>query len=436
MKEMIANNITIVDDKYLAFAGQDVTLLAEEYGTPAYLMDEERIRLNCRMYKNAFEKHFGITSYPLYASKACSFKALYRIMKEEKMGIDVVSSGEIYTAVQAGFDMSKAYYHSNNKTDEDIEFAVASGVGHFVIDNKEELEAIDEIASKFNTVQNVLIRISPGIDSHTYEAVSTGKVDSKFGVAIATGQADELIGQTVAKKNVKLKGLHCHIGSQVFAEDVFERAAVVMLNFFNEMQIKHNVEFDELNLGGGYGVRYVDTDPYLDVEKKVGEIAVVVKKTCGELGIKVPEIHMEPGRSIVADAGMTIYNVGTVKEIPGYLTYVSVNGGMTDNPRYALYESNYTIHIANKMDEICDKKVVVAGRCCESGDLLQRDVLVPSSVKRDDILAVCTTGAYNYSMSSNYNRVGKPPVIMLKSNGGNYIAVKRETLDDIIRNDV
>lgn len=436
MKEMIANNITIVDDKYLAFAGQDVTLLAEEYGTPAYLMDEERIRSNCRMYKNAFEKHFGITSYPLYASKACSFKALYRIMKEEKMGIDVVSSGEIYTAVQAGFDMSKAYYHSNNKTDEDIEFAVASGVGHFVIDNKEELEAIDEIASKFNTVQNVLIRISPGIDSHTYEAVSTGKVDSKFGVAIATGQADELIGQTVAKKNVKLKGLHCHIGSQVFAEDVFERAAVVMLNFFNEMQIKHNVEFDELNLGGGYGVRYVDTDPYLDVEKKVGEIAVVVKKTCGELGIKVPEIHMEPGRSIVADAGMTIYNVGTVKEIPGYLTYVSVNGGMTDNPRYALYESNYTIHIANKMDEICDKKVVVAGRCCESGDLLQRDVLVPSSVKRDDILAVCTTGAYNYSMSSNYNRVGKPPVIMLKSNGGNYIAVKRETLDDIIRNDV
>lgn len=436
MNKMIANNITIVDDKYLAFAGQDVTLLAEEYGTPAYLMDEERIRSNCRMYKSAFEKYFGITSYPLYASKACSFKALYRIMKEEKMGIDVVSSGEIYTAVQAGFDMSRAYYHSNNKTDKDIEFAIASGVGHFVIDNQEELEAIDEIASKFNIVQNVLIRISPGIDSHTYEAVSTGKVDSKFGVAIATGQADELIGQTVAKKNVKLKGLHCHIGSQVFAEDVFERAAVVMLNFFNEMQIKYNVEFDELNLGGGYGVRYVDTDPYLDVEKKVGEIAEVVKKTCGELGIKVPEIHMEPGRSIVADAGMTIYNVGTVKEIPGYLTYVSVNGGMTDNPRYALYESNYTIHIANKMDEICDKKVVVAGRCCESGDLLQRDVLVPASVKRGDVLAVCTTGAYNYSMSSNYNRVGKPPVIMLKSNGESYVAVKRETLDDIIRNDL
>jgi len=433
---MIASNITIIDNKNLGFAGQDVTALAEQYGTPAYLMDEERIRHNCRVYKNAFEKHFGRGSYPLYASKACSFQALYRIMKEEEMGIDVVSPGEIYTALRAGFPMSKAYYHSNNKTDDDIEFAIASGVGCFVIDNKEELEAIDTIASKAGTVQNVLIRISPGIDSHTYEAVSTGKVDSKFGVAIATGQADELVGQTIAKKNVKLKGLHCHIGSQVFAEDVFERAAVVMLNFFNEMQKKYDIELEELNLGGGYGVKYIDSDPDIDIEKKVGEVAAIVKATCERLGIKVPEIHMEPGRSIVADAGMTIYKVGTVKEIPGYLTYVSVNGGMTDNPRYALYKSAYTVFIANKMDERCDKNVVVAGRCCESGDLLQRDVLVPASVKRDDILAVCTTGAYNYSMSSNYNRVGKPPVIMLKNDGTSYVAVKRETLDDIVRNDI
>ena len=431
---MICNNIT-VENGILYFAGQDTTKLAAQYGTPLYLMDEDKIREKCRAYKHAFEKHFGPSAQPLYASKACCFKRIYEIMREEGMGIDVVSSGEIYTALKAGFDLSQAYFHSNNKTDEDIRFAIENGIGYFVADNEEEVKAVEAEAARKGIRQKLLLRLTPGIDPHTYEAVATGKVDSKFGTAIETGQAAEIVKFTLEQPHVELMGFHCHVGSQVFEEDIFERAAVVMLEFIAEMKEKLGFTAPMLDLGGGYGVRYVDTDPFLDIETKIADVAAAIKEACARLGIDVPEIHMEPGRSIVADAGMTLYTVGTVKKIPGYKNYVSIDGGMGDNPRFALYGSKYTCFIANKMDEICDFKCDLVGRCCESGDIIQEHIVVPSSVGRGDIAAVCTTGAYNYTMASNYNRLGRPPVVML-SGGESYVAVRRESFEDLIRNDI
>ena len=431
---MICNNIT-VENGILHFAGQDTTKLAKEYGTPLYLMDEDKIREKCRAYKRAFEKHFGPSAQPLYASKACCFKRMYEIMSEEGMGIDVVSSGEIYTARKAGFDLSQAYFHSNNKTDEDISFAIENGIGYFVADNEEEVKAIEAEAARRGIRQKLLLRLTPGIYPHTYEAIATGKVDSKFGTAIETGQAAEIVKFSLEQPHVELIGFHCHVGSQVFEEDIFERAAVVMLEFIAEMKETYGFTARVLDLGGGYGVRYVDTDPYLDIETKVGQVADAIKDACTRLGLDIPEIHMEPGRSIVADAGMTLYTVGTVKKIPGYKNYVSIDGGMGDNPRFALYGSNYTCLLANKMDEECSFTCSLVGRCCESGDIIQENVKFPASVGRGDIAAVCTTGAYNYSMASNYNRLGKPPVVMLSGNKS-YVAVHRETFEDLCRNDV
>lgn len=431
---MICDNITI-ENGILYFAGQDTTRLAETYGTPLYLMDEDKIREKCRVYKHAFEKHFGPSAQPLYASKANSFKRIYEIMKEEGMGIDVVSSGEIYTALRAGFDLSHAYFHSNNKTDEDIRYAMENGVGYFVADNAEEVKAVEAEAARRGICQKLLLRLTPGIDPHTYEAIATGKVDSKFGSAIETGQAEEITVFTLAQPHIELVGFHFHVGSQVFGEDIFERAAVVMLEFMAKMKEKYGFSAPMLDLGGGYGVRYVERDPYLDIETKVGQVAAVIRGTCERLHMAVPEIHMEPGRSIVADAGMTLYTVGTVKKIPGYKNYVSIDGGMTDNPRFALYGSDYTCLPANKMDETRDFTCSVVGRCCESGDIIQEHVMMPSSIGRGDIVAVCTTGAYNYSMASNYNRLCRPPIVML-SGGKHYVAVRRESFEDLCRNDV
>ena len=433
---MICDNITTAANGHLLFAGQDTVDLAKQYGTPLYLMDEDRIREKCRIYTAAFRKHFGDKARPLYASKALSCKRIYEIMREEDMGIDVVSSGEIYTALQAGYDLSRAYFHSNNKTDEDIRFGLDHGIGCFVADNVEEIKVIEAEAAARNIKQPVLLRLTPGIDPHTYEAIATGKVDSKFGSAIETGQAEEITAFTLKQPHVDLAGFHCHVGSQVFAEDVFERAAVIMLEFAAEMKKKYGYMARQLDLGGGYGVRYVDSDPFLDVDTKVGEVAAAIQETCARLGIAMPEIHMEPGRSIVADAGMTLYTAGTVKRIPGYKNYVSVDGGMPDHPRFALYGSSYTCLLANKMNEAADFECSVVGRCCESGDIIQEHVKLPRSVGRGDIVAVCTTGAYHYSMASNYNRLPRPPIVMLRGGKESYVAVRRESLEDLCRNDL
>ncbi len=432
---MICENLGINKDGVLTFAGRDTVALAKEYGTPLYLMDEERIRRNCRVYVNAMKKHFGETALPLFASKAASFKAVYKIVMEEGMGVDVVSCGEMYTAKNAGFAMENAYFHGNNKTDYDIEYAIDCGLGYFVADSFEELDAIDRIAGEKGVCQKVLLRITPGIDPHTYDAVATGKVDSKFGSAIETGAAEEITKYALGKKNISLQGFHCHVGSQVFDSDVFFKSSDIMLEFIKDMREKLGLTAGILNLGGGYGVRYVESDPCIDIESNIAQVAEMVKAKCGELGIDVPAIRMEPGRSIVADAGLTLYTAGSVKVIPEYKNYVSIDGGMTDNPRFALYGSEYTVALANKMNEDCDFKCSVVGRCCECGDIIQENVSLPSSVKRGDIVAVMTTGAYNYSMASNYNRIPRPPIVMLTKNG-EYVAVKRETLDDIVKNDL
>lgn len=430
---MICNNISVRDNN-LFFAGVNTVDLAKKHGTPLYLMDEDRIRQNCKVYVEAMNKYFNGNAKPLYASKAASFKRIYEIVNDEGMGIDVVSLGEIYTALQAGLSLENAYFHSNNKTDEDVDFAIKNGIGYFVVDNAEELSVIDKYAKIYNVKQKILLRLTPGIDTHTYEAVNTGKVDSKFGTAIETGQAEIITKHALMFKNIDLAGFHCHIGSQVFDSDTFFRGSEIMLNFIADMKIKLGYEARELNLGGGYGVRYTENDPYINIDENIKMVAEVVTKKCEELYLKIPKILMEPGRSIVADAGMTLYTVGTVKMIPGYKNYVSIDGGMTDNPRYALYGSDYTVFVANKITEEMNFECSVVGRCCESGDIIQENIKIPKPI-RGDIIAVCTTGAYNYSMASNYNRLPKPPVVMIK-NKQDYIAVKRETLDDIIKNDI
>ena len=434
--KMICDNLSVNELGHLCLGGVDVCSLAQKHGTPLYLMDENKIREKCRIYVNAMRDAFGENALPLYASKAASFKQIYRIIMSEGMGTDLVSSGELYTAESVGFPLDKAYFHSNNKTDADINYAIDAGVGYFVVDNVEELDSINEIAKSKNVRQKILLRLTPGIDPHTYAAVATGKVDSKFGSAIETGQAEQIAKYASELDGIELCGFHCHVGSQVFDSDVFLRAGEIMLDFIALMQKKYGFVTRELDLGGGYGVPYLQSDPTIDIASNIHLVAKHMRAYCEKLGISMPAVRMEPGRSIVADSGMTVYTAGTVKRIPGYKNYVSVDGGMADNPRYALYRSSYTVCLANRMNSTAPTfNCTVAGRCCESGDLIQENVTLPADIVRGDIIAVLTTGAYNYSMSSNYNRLPKPPVVMIKD-GCDYIAVKRETPEDVCRNDI
>ncbi len=431
---MLHSNLSINEKGHLCLAGRDVTLLAEKYSTPLFVMDEERIRSNARVYINAMKKYMGEGSRPLFASKACCFKRIYEIIAEEGMATDLVSPGELYTARAAGFPLENAFFHGNNKTDGDIALAIDSGVGYFIADNREELDSIDRIAGEKGITQKVLLRLTPGIDPHTQKKISTGKVDSKFGTAIETGQAMEICSYTLSLKNVSLEGFHCHIGSQIFEYKPFADAADIMLRFIKEVKDTLGYTVPLLNLGGGFGVRYVESDPEIDYEENIKGLAQEIEKMCCELDIEKPAILMEPGRSIVADSGLTLYTVGSVKTINGYKSYVSIDGGMPDNPRFALYESDYSVLIANKAAAKADLVATVAGRCCESGDIIQEDVSLPRP-ERGDVMAVLVTGAYNYSMASNYNRLPRPGVVMVKGEE-DYVAVKRETFEDLIRNDI
>lgn len=431
---MICDNISINSKGHLTFAGHDTVELAEKYGTPLYLMDENKIREHIRTYKNAMAEFFPEGSLPEFASKAFSCKQIYRIVKEEGINVDLVSMGEIYAAKSAGFPMENAFFHGNNKTDSDIKYAMESGVGHFVCDSADELNAVNRIAGELGEKQKLLLRITPGIDPHTHKKISTGSVDSKFGFPIETGAAKNAVKLALSLENLELSGFHCHVGSQIFESDPFIDAAEIMLGFISEVKNETGYMAKLLNLGGGLGVRYVESDPVIDYREKIGEIAAALNKMAEKLNIKLPEILMEPGRSLVADAGMTLYTVGSVKEIEGYKNYVSVDGGMTDNPRFALYESPYTVILASKADKECDFKASVVGRCCESGDIIQENVPLPKPC-RGDVIAVLTTGAYNYTMASHYNRIPKPPVVMLKD-GQDYVAVKRETVEDLCKLDV
>ena len=427
---MICDNISRTADGELTFAGIGVRALAERYGTPLYLYDEDRIRERCRTYLKGLRAAFGERSRVLYASKAASFAWLYRIMRDEGIGIDVVSSGEIYAARCAGYPMEHAYFHSNNKTDSDILYAIEAGVGYFVVDNSEELYAIERLAPE-GCRQRVLLRITPGIDPHTYAAIATGKVDSKFGSAIETGQAEEITRLALSLSHIQLMGFHCHIGSQVFDNEVYLAAGKVMLDFVKAMRDTLGYTARELDIGGGYGVRYVEGQPTIDIAKRLSELGEFMHSYAALIGIDLPEIAVEPGRSIVADAGMTLYTVGTVKYIPGYKTYISVDGGMADNPRFALYGAPYTL-LPVRQSTAPYRAVSVVGRCCESGDIIAEGVLLPEDMCRGDLLACLTTGAYHYSMASNYNRLPKLPVVLL-SHGTDRLVVRRETPEDLMK---
>ena len=426
---MLYKNLAVKDGK-LTFCGYDTTALARQFGTPLMVMDEALIRSRCRIYREAMEKYLPAGSRPLYASKALSIRRMYQIMTEENMGVDVVSIGELYTAVQAGFCAGNAFFHGNSKTDRDIRFAMEQGVGCIVCDNSQELDAIGEIAAEKGLRQKVMLRLTPGIDPHTHEKINTGRIDCKFGAPIETGQAEQLVLQALSIPSVELIGYHCHIGSQIFVSDPFREAATLMLEFAAQIRNDHGYSPQYLNLGGGMGVPYVESDGSIDYARTIAEVGQLIDRLCKRLALTPPAILMEPGRSIVADAGITLYTVTGTKQIPGFRSYVAVDGGMSDNPRYTLYEARYTIHNASRMEEADDGLWTVAGCCCESGDLIQEGVPLPMS-QRGDILAVLTTGAYNYSMASNYNRVPRPPVVMLGENGP-YIAVRRETLADLL----
>ncbi|MBR0081637.1 MAG: diaminopimelate decarboxylase [Clostridia bacterium] len=431
---MLSDNLT-VNGNALYFDGRNVCELAAKYGTPLYLMDEDRIRARCREYRAAMRAAFGEKSAVLYAAKASAYKQMFRIMHEEGMHADVVSSGELYTALQAGFPAERLWFHSSNKTDEDLRLALQSNVGRIVADSMEELAALQRIAAKTGKVPEILLRLTPGIDPHTFEAVATGQVDSKFGFGIETGAAEEAVRFALSLSSVRLVGFHCHVGSQVFDSDVFLRSAKIMLAFMAEVRDTFGYVADVLDLGGGYGVRYLPSDPELHLSANIAEIGAFLLAECDRLAYPLPLIALEPGRSLVADAGLTVYTVGVVKPIPGVRTYVSVDGGMTDNIRHALYGAPYTVLPASRMDEPPAMRATVVGRCCESGDVIQPDVPLPGTLQRGDLLAVCTTGAYHYSMASNYNRLPRPPIVMLR-NGDDYLAVRRETLDDLLQCDL
>ncbi|MEG1568081.1 MAG: diaminopimelate decarboxylase [Oscillospiraceae bacterium] len=422
------------DNGHLEIGGVDCVALAQKYGTPLYVMDENAIRANCKELKKSIDKYYHGNGMVLYASKAFSCKEIYRIMQSEGIGTDVVSAGELYTALQAGFPAENIYFHGNNKTAQELIMALENNVGHIVVDNITELELLNTLAHAADKKANILFRIKPGVDAHTHDFVRTGQIDSKFGFALETGEAEAAFKLALTLPNINVYGIHCHIGSQIFDIEPFCHAAEVMLSFANKMRTDCGVTIKELNLGGGFGIRYISEDDPKALDCYMEAVSKTVFGFCEKANFPCPFICIEPGRSIVGDTGITLYTVGSVKNIPNCRTYVSVDGGMTDNPRYALYASKYDVILANKADKCKCFTATIAGRCCESGDLLAENIQIQEPAP-GDILAVLSTGAYNYSMASNYNRVPRLPVIMLK-NGEDRVVVKRETYEDLVRNDV
>lgn len=418
----------------LILGGVGVKTLAAQYGTPLYVMDENVIRSNMRAFKSSMDKYYGGKGLVCYASKAFSCKEIYRIAKEEGIGADVVSIGEMYTAKSVGFPMDQICFHGNNKTRRELEAALDWGVTRIVVDNLTELHTLSALAKEKGIIAEILLRIKPGIDAHTHNFIRTGQIDSKFGLALETGEAMEGVKEALAAESVTLRGLHCHIGSQIFSVDPFVHAAEVMMGFLGQIRAETGVELPELNLGGGFGILYTDEDEPVPFGDYMEPVSRAVKASAEKLGLSQPFVLIEPGRSIVGEAGTTLYTVGSVKEIPDIRTYVSVDGGMGDNPRYILYQAKYDMILANRVNEPATETVTVAGRCCESGDLLGENVpLAPA--KPGDLLAVFATGAYNYSMASRYNRVGIPPVVMVKD-GASRVIVRGESLEDLVRNDL
>jgi len=430
----VSESLNVNDEGHLEIGGCDSVELASQYGTPLYVMDEQLIRKNCRAFKSSLDKFYDGNGMVLYASKAFCSLYICKIIKEEGLGLDVVSGGEIYTALKAGFPAEKIYFHGNNKTFEEIEMALDNKIGRIMVDNLEELVSINSLAQKKGLIANVSFRIKPGIDAHTHEFIKTGQIDSKFGFALETGEAIEIIEKAVNLKNINIVGLHCHIGSQIFDVNPFVEAAEVMMNLILEIREKFGIKISELNLGGGFGIKYTSEEEHENYEAFLKAVSKKIKSICKEKDFDVPQILIEPGRAIVGAAGITLYTVGSVKQIPGIRKYVSVDGGMSDNPRYILYQAEHEAVCANKANEPKKDVITLAGKCCESGDLIGEGMKL-QEVKAGDIVAVMSTGAYNYSMSSNYNRIPRPAVVMVKE-GTHKLIVKRENYEDLIKNDL
>ena len=422
---------------HLEIGGADCCDLAREFKTPLYVFDEAYIRRMMRLYQDTINEEYEGRGLVLYASKAFSCKAMYLIAKEEGIGVDVVSGGELYTALSVGFPAEKIYLHGNNKLAYERAEALDARIGGIIVDAYTEADALDEEAEARGIVQDVLIRVNPGVEAHTHAYVQTATPDSKFGFSVSDGAAMAMTKHVLEKKHLRLRGFHCHIGSQIFEKHSFVLAAKKMCAFIEAVKKETGFEADMLNLGGGFGIWYTDEDAKIPVEGYRGYLSALigaVKRECNARGLKLPFLLIEPGRSIVGEAGITLYTVGAIKEIPGIRKYLAVDGGMFDNPRYCLYQSKYTAVLANRAAEEPRERVAIAGKCCESGDLIGVDFNLPRA-KEGDLIAVLSTGAYNYSMASNYNRNFIPAAVLVKDGKARYI-VKPQTYEDLVRNDV
>lgn len=416
---------------HLAIAGCDTLKLAEQFGTPLYVMDEPAIREKCRSLRAAYEKRYP-NSLMLFAAKSFLNLAIVRIMDEEGMGLDLSSGGEVFTARQAGFPMERAYLHGNNKAAWELALAIESGIGRIVLDNEREMAMLQQIAAERGLVQDVMLRVTPGIKPQTHSFIQTGQIDSKFGLGMGTGCAMKGLATALQMPNLRIIGLHCHIGSNIMGLDSFEMAARMMVRFAAQVKEQLGLITEELNLGGGVGVRYQQDDQPPSPEDYAEAVITGLQDEITKYNLPQPKLLQEPGRSIVGEAGTTLYTIGTIKDVPEVRRYVSVDGGMSDNPRPALYDAKYSALVANKPAAPLIQKVTVAGKHCECDNLIF-DIWLPE-VAPGDILAVQTTGAYNYSMASNYNRFTRPAVV-LANEGTATVIVERESLEDLVSHD-
>lgn len=410
----------------LTLGGTSLKTLAQSFGTPTIVYDEAQIRQQMRRYHSAFQQN-DIGYVLSYASKAFTCLQMVKLAAEEDFELDVVSEGELYTALEAGFDPQRIHFHGNNKTKHEIRYALESGIGYFVVDALDEIDLIEQYATK---PVDVLLRVNPGIEAHTHEFIQTGQEKSKFGLSLKHGLALEAVEKIRNTNNIVLKGIHFHIGSQIEETTGMIETAKMVLNWLDE----HAITIDLLNLGGGFSAQYVEGDQSFDIEAGITEIVQAIKAECQQLKYPIPTLSIEPGRSIVAEAGVTLYEVGTIKDIPGVNKYVSIDGGMSDHIRTALYDAKYQALLINR-NETPDETVTIAGKLCESGDIIIHEAKLPSSVKRGDYLAILATGAYHYSMASNYNQMQKPSVFFVKDGKAREV-VKRQSLRQLIINDV
>ena len=435
MNNYYSDYFTIEDDGHLHLDGVDLVEVAKQYGTPVYVMSEKQIRENCRAFTQAMARNFGEKYKVAYASKALCAKFIYRILQSEGIHADVVSGGELYTALKAGFDPKHLHFHGNNKTVAELEMGVDCGIGSIIIDAYEEVERLEAVCAARGVHQRVLFRVKPGVHADTHEFISTGQNDSKFGFGIEDGEAMRLARHILEQPHLDFAGIHCHIGSQVFSVDAFARAAKIMFDFFCKMEQELNIHMDEMIIGGGFGVKYMPSDEPGTFGEKLDAMGKVMHEEAAKYGREIPEIVIEPGRSMVCAAGCTLYTVGSVRDIKDARTYVSVDGGMIDNPRFVLYGAEYDAVVANRANAPRDKVQTIAGRCCESGDLVARDLKFQTA-KAEDIICTFATGAYNFSMASNYNRVPRPSIILVKEDGTTAEVVRRQTYEDLISCDL